>query len=110
MKNENLNKENFFDNLFKEFPDATQQFCDWIDAYKKEVGMDHWYRDDPDKEGEIKSIKFHDLPFEMQKGIIHRFAREKFGTDMVNFNMQGLMNGFTRLMTTFQEHINEKRG
>lgn len=63
----NLNKENFWNRVYADYPMATQAFCDWIDAYKQETG---WTAKAP-------NIKFHDLPIEMQVGILQRFFTEK---------------------------------
>lgn len=66
---DNLNKENFWNDLMKEYPGAVEHFCNWIDAYKKEVEWDKVFG---------PNVKFHDIPLEMQNGIIARFELEKF--------------------------------
>lgn len=66
---QNLNKENFWNDLHDAYPEAVEHFCRWIDNYKKEVGWSLLFSED---------IKFHDLPFEMQNGIIARFELELF--------------------------------
>lgn len=101
MKNENINKENFFNGMMEKYPKATQQFCDWVDKYKDEVNWNFHFHED---------AKFHTIPVEMQKGIIHRFVKEKFGVDMINFNVEGLKNDFMKLMGQLEEHIREKNG
>lgn len=73
---ENLNKENFWNALHDQYPEAVEHFCKWIDDYKREVGWDILFGGEdvhPDKKP-----KFHDLPFEMQNGIIARFELELF--------------------------------
>lgn len=62
---ENLSKMNFWDDCKRLYPKATADFCDWIDNYKKKVNWDFLFK------GEL--IKFHDIPFEMQIGIIMRY-------------------------------------
>lgn len=94
---ENINKENFFNGMMEKYPQGTQKFCDWIDNYKDEVNWRYMF----DHE---KDIKFHDLPFEMQKGIIHRFVRETANQDMINFTQFGLMVDFEKVL----EHLNDK--
>ena len=67
-----LTKENFWNQLKEKYPLSVQHFCDWIDQYKKEnqwerlfnYGSPHY-----DKMG-WHNPKFHDLPMEMQYGII----------------------------------------
>lgn len=65
----NLNKEKFWTPLMEKYPEAVEHFCKWIDEYKKEIGWDSIF-----KEG----VKFHDLPYDMQNGILARFDLEKF--------------------------------
>ncbi len=78
MEIENLNKENFFNELTEKYPIAMKIFCDWIDEYKKEVDWDYLFNEGEVK-GDFKSApKFHDLPYDMQSGIIIRFACEHF--------------------------------
>jgi|GEM_PF-6543009 hypothetical protein len=74
----NLNKENFFDEMSLKYPMAMHDFNVWIDAYKKSIDWDELFN-----EGEVKgdfypSPKFHDIPYEMQVGILMRFATETF--------------------------------
>jgi hypothetical protein len=66
---ENLNKENFWNELRELYPEAVDHFCKWIDEYKKEVKWLDLFAD---------GIKFHDIPFDMQNGIIARFELELF--------------------------------
>lgn len=64
---QNLTKEGFFNELYALYPDAVEKFCKWIDAYKEEV---KW------KELFAPGVKFHDIPFEMQLGIMKRYCIE----------------------------------
>ena len=105
MKNENINKVNFFNVMMEKYPDSTKQFCDWIDRYKKETHMDDWQKP---VYKELKSIKFHDLPFEMQKGIIHRFVKETTNQDMINFTMEGCMKDLEKVLEHLQDKVNYK--
>ena len=101
MKNENINRENLFDGMTDKYPRGTKKFFDWLEKYKEEVDWSYLFSED---------ITFSDLPVEMQKGIIHRFVREKFGTDMINFNVEGLKADFMKLIGKLEEHIIEKQG
>lgn len=60
MELTNLNKENLFDKLYEDYPNAMKEFCDWIDGYKKENNWNDLF-------GE--HIKYHHLPIAMQIGI-----------------------------------------
>jgi hypothetical protein len=66
---ENLSKENFWNELSEKYPQAVELFNNWIDKYQKEVGWGDLFPN---------GVKFHDLPFEMQNGILARFDIECF--------------------------------
>lgn len=70
---ENLNKENFWNELHAKYPTAVNHFCKWIDAYKEEVGWKKLFAD---------GVKFHDIPFDMQNGIIARFEIEMYNNKL----------------------------
>ena len=65
-----LTKENFWNEMYEQYPEAMKMFCTWIDEYKEEVGWDWVFS---------PSVKFHDVPLEMQVGIIVRFIDEVSG-------------------------------
>lgn len=71
---ENLNKENFWDDLEKRYPKAFEHFSKWMDEYKKETEWDTFFP----KHEKDEQVKFHDLPLEMQNGIIARYELELF--------------------------------
>lgn len=73
----NLNKENFWDELERQFPDAVKRFYDWIDEYKIEAGWDKIFKCN---EGTGQVVKFHEVPVEIQMGIISRFLFELTGS------------------------------
>lgn len=64
--NKNLSKEDFWNIMYTKIPLATQCFCEWIDTYKAETG---WKEKAPD-------WKFHDLPIEMQIGVLMLFFED----------------------------------
>lgn len=73
---ENLNKENFFNEMESRYPAAMQHFHDFIDEYKASVNWDKLFSvkyQVIEPEREDVHYKFHDLPFEMQFGIISKF-------------------------------------
>ncbi len=85
---DNLNKENYFDDLTEKYPYAMLNFLSWIDEYKKAINwrrlFNPRFRTERisghgftalDKEYEPK---FHDLPYEMQFGIMLKFVTDKF--------------------------------
>jgi len=66
----------YWDAVKETCPDAFLIFSRWIDEYKESVGWNFLFSSY--KEGkETKSlIKFHDLPYEMQIGVLLRFFME----------------------------------
>src|SRR5689334_103194 len=77
-----LTKNNFWNKMMEEFPNAMKLFCDWIDEYKKAVGWDDLFNDGFEyKDGQayfkIKSPKYHDLPYAMQQGIWISFCYDQ---------------------------------
>jgi hypothetical protein len=64
LPGQNLGKQNFWDPLREKCPMLVQRFCDFIDRYKDAVGWNERF-------GE--KVKFHDIPVEMQIGIICNF-------------------------------------
>lgn len=84
-----LNKENFFNDMQANYPDAFAHFSKWIDDYKKEVGWEKLFNGDIDiayrtndgagawdAGGVTKAPKFHNIPIEMQYGILSRYHAE----------------------------------
>lgn len=84
----NLNHNNFFTKEWKDkFPLSSKHFCDFIDAYKKEVHWNKLFNGNVSFESyggsetftyKTEAPKFHDIPFEMQYGIIFRWASQHF--------------------------------
>ena len=79
---DNLTKENFFNALREKHPQAVEFFCRWIDEYKKSVNWNKLFNSDSDYQDangkNAPAPKFHELPFEMQNGIIARFELEMY--------------------------------
>lgn len=97
--NENLNKVNFFNQLQELYPEAMGVFCQWIDDYKKRIKWDQYF---------YLFLKFHDLPFEMQTGIMYEFFRMQSITFMelagsVYSNKEGIVKYFIKSF----EHLNK---
>lgn len=64
---QNLTKENFWNEQMEKFPKSMKIFCAWIDEYKKAISWKDVFGS--------SMIKFHDIPYEMQQGIWIRFAK-----------------------------------
>jgi hypothetical protein len=87
---ENLNKSNFFDEIEKKYPEAFTSFSEWIDRYKKEVNWNSLFNGgigihdggypSSDWVSKTEAPKFHDIPKEMQIGILLKFASENNAT------------------------------
>lgn len=69
-----LTKENFFNDLEKECPDAVEDFKQWIDEFKVKIGWDKIFVCNP---GTGQVLKFDSIPFELQTGIIGRYIVER---------------------------------
>lgn len=78
-----IEKENFFDEMSEKYPQAMDKFKEFIDKYKSSVEWDKLF----DKANfnynhrfnlptNRKSLKFHDLPFELQFGVLVAFIIE----------------------------------
>lgn len=111
---ENLNKENFWNVLHKECPEAVDLFCKWIDKYKAEVGWDELFNQCglPDED---KPVKFHDIPFEMQNGILARFDIECFnglftgkGKAFYESNRELYAGQFVQLFRDLQKQLDKQ--
>jgi hypothetical protein len=63
---EGLTKQNFWNDIEKDYPCQVQRFKDWVDNFKRTV---EW--------SPIRGAKFHDLHLELQYGILLRFVREE---------------------------------
>ena len=77
---ENLNKENFWNEMHEKYPNSMDAFCKWIDNYKKIVNWNVLFNSDSewqDANGRnAPAPKFHDLPLAMQVGIWNQFMQE----------------------------------
>lgn len=80
MQYENLNKENFWNDLHARFPIGTQVFCDWIDKWKAENGWGSLRLELKDQDStHYEPVKFHDYPLAVQAGILAQFDTEVNG-------------------------------
>ena len=66
---DNLGKENFWNEMEEIYPFAVDVFKGWIDRYKKAIGWNELF---------VDKVKFHDLPYEMQMGMMNRFFIETY--------------------------------
>lgn len=77
---QNLNKDNYFDALMKKYPKALELFCAWVDRYKETVGWKQLFNSDSEWQNaqgkNAPAPKFHDLPYELQYGVLLRFFAE----------------------------------
>lgn len=66
---ENLNLNNFWNPLKEKYPFAVFEFCSWIDQYKRRVDWGTLFNGTFG----LTTPKFHDIPLEMQIGILLKF-------------------------------------
>lgn len=93
-----LTKENFWNEIEKMFPMAFKKFSDYIDDFKASCNWDNLF-----SIGIIRNefpgdfdIKFHDIPYAMQKGVIENF----FLLENIQYNI--LRHPFNPANWTFQ--------
>lgn len=90
MKRYNLNKENFWNRIEGKFPQVSKHFFEWVDKWKEVNETNTWVSYVVAKP--IKSVKFHDYPYEMQFGIFGQYLTEigildpEFGYFTVNLD------------------------
>lgn len=75
---ENLTKENFFNELGVKDPALLRTFCTWIDQYKIENNWEETFKRSI-YGSELRTPKFHEIPFDIQIGIIAKFLRHMNG-------------------------------
>lgn len=118
----NLNKANFWDALMIKYPTAVKNFCDWIDQYKKDVNWDEVFNANrpiakwDGKEGYMSdkstvAPKFHDIPLEMQYGILLKYAGD-IGKDTLSLQVNAItleraMNQFEGLFMIIENNISK---
>lgn len=103
MKKQNLNKENFFNELVLKYPKAMSIFCKWIDQYKLDNKWDEifTFKTVPVNENEQTIVihKFHHIPYAMQVGIIFQFYNETFNNhDLMQYNEDTFKGVFAMAM------------
>lgn len=103
----NLTKENYWDALRVCYPDAMDTFCKWIDKYKEEIGWREMFGTE---------LKFHDMPFEFQNGVIARFDIECFsglfsgkGKAVYESKRDMFLAEFERLFNDLQNRLSEQK-
>lgn len=61
---ESLTRENFWNNIAEKYPDAMENFSEFLQVYKLSINWDSLFGD---------GLDFYQLPYEMQTGIIDKF-------------------------------------
>ncbi len=77
----NINRENFLDGIKDKYPSAFDHFNKWLGLYKNEVEWIKLFNHGSPRYARMgwHNPDFHDLPFEMQAGIIARYLSEVQG-------------------------------
>lgn len=102
-----LTKENFWNNLFEKHPDGMKMFCEWIDAYKKQVDWSQLFFTPHSPLN--RDIKYHDLPVAMQIGIFLQFVEEtniKHGTaNPENKGLHKIIEAIERFIADYKHNF-----
>lgn len=79
-----ISKEEF-EEIGGKYPLAYDHFRTWIDSYKASVNWHHLFNSDcyDNWNGLTTAPKFHELPFEIQFGILAKFMIEIFHDDHI---------------------------
>lgn len=104
---ENLNKENTWAELKIQFPKEIKDFFDWIDEYKIAIDWKALFNSASewqDMHGKnAPAPKFHDIPFEMQMGIIIAYFSER---EVLNNAIFSSCSNIPRFKKFLQERFN----
>ena len=93
--------KNFFDEIKSSCPKAFDLFLKWIDEYKARVGWSDIFPN---------GVKFHDLPIEMQTGILERFDDEQFmNKNSVNRIVENDIKGIKYSFSFIENELNKKQ-
>lgn len=76
-----LTRENFWDDIMKQFPKSMNLFCNWIDEYKAAVHWNMLFGNQTYFRPKSAFVKFHSIPYAMQQGIWIEFV----GKNLDNF-------------------------
>lgn len=111
MEMTGLTKENFFNSMKLHYPDAMLLFNAFIDLYKAENDWDELFNADRLNPGKgqllTKAPKFHELPFELQLGIIIRFTRQYADFLQNNWRKDAILGVLKELCNSTREEIEE---
>ncbi len=73
----NLNKENFWNEMYQKYPLAMKDFCEWVDQYTDQNNWKELFNSDSDWQDangkNAPAPKFHELPIAMQMGIWNEY-------------------------------------
>ncbi len=111
----NLNKENFWNEMYQKYPLAMKDFCEWMDEYKKrEFYIDEFKRTLTWDELFLNNsptthkIKFHNLPIAMQMGIWNEYIdSDSTLMDKCKNNIETFLNATEEGMGQLKSMIEE---
>lgn len=72
---EGLTLDNYWNLVKDKYPDQLRHFTDWVDDYKRNSEWSSLFRD---------GVKFHELPLELQAGIICLYINSFYTVDEIN--------------------------
>jgi hypothetical protein len=100
---EGLTKENFFNERSDLYPLAHHVFLTWIDEEKKKLDWNELFSYNIPVSYHHEAPKFHQIPFELQFGILARFITIGMRDPLYNFQFD--IELFKRQMKVVYEKI-----
>lgn len=117
MIQENLNKENFWNEMHQKYPLAMNDFCGWIDYYKKTNNWGKLFNDSYHQlnkkfasNGELTSVdfstpKFHDLPLALQMGIWREYLEDELNIERCKIEIESYLYGAQEGISQVAENL-----
>lgn len=99
MRLHTLTKEEFWNAVHREYPNACAEFCAWVDAYKESVEWKQLFNERWPSVPIVrtKAPKYHELPYALQYGIWAQFMSD-LGTGNL-FQHPGAFNTLSSWIT-----------
>ena len=106
---EGLTKENFFNLMSDNYPFGMRLFTEWIDEQKKILDWNKIFNSDSEWQDCIgknaPAPKFHDLPFELQFGMLSMFILKRDKNIKLEFSRGFIMEEVSKMVAKMDAYI-----